>query len=81
MVESDPQFPFFIEWDGAVDELDGRYGAAATAGVAWVDVGGDEDAVRDWVGDETVPIRVTAGRRGPQRFALRTRQGTEIIIE
>jgi hypothetical protein len=61
--------------------MDDRYGAAAvTDGFAWVEVGGDTTAVRAWVGDDLVPIRVVEDRRGPQRFALRTKTRTEIII-
>ena len=81
VVERDPAFPFFIDWQGAEREMDERYGEAAlTDGIAWVEVGGDRQAMRDWVGDDTVPIRVLPGVRGPRRFALRTKAGDEIAI-
>jgi hypothetical protein len=81
VVETDPAFPFFIDWQGAEQEMDERYGdAASTDGIVWVEVGGDRDAVRQWVGDDTVPIRVVPGRRGPRRFALRAKSGDEIAI-
>jgi hypothetical protein len=82
IVESNPSLPFFIDWEGAEKEMDSRYGAAAsTKGVVWVEIGGDEEAIRTWIGDDTVPVRVVSGPRGPQRFALRTNSGSEIILE
>jgi hypothetical protein len=81
IVERDPGFPFFIDWQGAEREMDDRYGdAAATDGIAWIELGGDEGAIRHWVADDTVPIHVVPGRRGPRRFALRTTTGAEITI-
>lgn len=82
VVESDPQYPFFIDWQGAEQEMDQLYGDAATTnGIAWVDVGGDESDVRAWVGDDDVPIRLATGSRGPQRFALRTLDGEHLIVD
>ena len=81
VVEADPALPFFIDWQGAEREADERYGAAAcTHGIAWVEVGGDTDAIRSWIDDDAVPVRVVAGRRGPRRFALHTRTGDQIVI-
>ncbi len=81
VVEADPSLPFFIDWHGAEREMDKRYGdAARTDGIAWVEVGGDPGLVGEWVSDDTVPIRVVPGPRGPRRFALRTKTGDEIKI-
>jgi hypothetical protein len=81
VVESDPQYPFFIAWDGEQVALDSRYGDPAKAdAIAWVEVGGDGGAIRGWIDDDAVPIRIVEGRRGPRRFALR-RGEDELVIE
>jgi hypothetical protein len=55
--------PFFIDWDVP----DGLHPGAAPAehrvpaeGIAWVEVGGDEERLRAWLGDGDLPIRVVA---------------------
>lgn len=81
--EATPQFPFFIDYQGTATEMDAKCGAAATTdGVAWVEVGGDATQVAEWIGDDQVPIRVVSGGfPGPRRFALRTLEGAELVIE
>jgi hypothetical protein len=48
--------------------------------VAWVEIGGDAEAVHAWVADDTVPLRIVSGPPGPRRFALRTTTGIDITI-
>jgi hypothetical protein len=81
--ETTPQFPFFIDYQGTATEMDAKCGAAATTdGVAWVEVGGDTAQIAAWICDDQVPIRVVSGGfRGPRRFALRTAEGAELVIE
>jgi hypothetical protein len=82
VVESNPGLPFFIDWQGAEREQDARYAAdASTQGIPWVELGGDEQALRRWVGDDTAPLRFVGGGQGAQRFAVLTKTGTEIVVE
>ena len=75
--------PFFISWD-VPPEL---HPAAAPSehrvpveGIAWAEVGGDEDRLRDWLGGADAPIRVAAGEHRVQVVALRLEGGDEILL-
>ena len=83
VVETTPRFPFFIDYEGTTTEMDEKCGAAApTDGVASVEIGGDAAEIAAWIADDRVPVRVVpTGFKGARRFALRTRDGTELVIE
>jgi len=82
VVETNPQMPFFIDWQGHERATDERYGSAApTRGVSWVEVGCDAATLRRWIGADDVPLRSVAESRGPRRFALRKADGTEMVVE
>ena len=50
--------PFFIERDaGIADPGDG----GNVGGITWVEVAGDEQRLRDWLGDGDLPVRVSDG--------------------
>jgi len=52
-----PSLPFFIARDaGVADPGDG-----AGAGIAWIELSGDADALRRWLGDASLPVRVVDG--------------------
>jgi hypothetical protein len=75
--------PFFLAWD-VIDELyPGRaragHGVCAT-GIAWVEVGGDAERLRTWLGADELPIRLTDGEPGIHRVAVATVDG-EFEIE
>jgi hypothetical protein len=78
-----PWMPFFLTWDVRQDLHPGRartgHGVRAT-GIAWVDVGGDAERLRTWLGGEELPIRVTDGEPGIHRVAISTADG-ELVIE
>ena len=79
----EPWMPFFLTWD-VPDELHpGRaragHGVRAT-GLAWVEVGGDAERLRTWLGGDELPIRVTDGEPGIHRVAISTPDG-ELVIE
>ncbi len=75
-------FPFFITW--ALDE----HHPARTAivhrsdaqSIAWVELGGDAQRIREWVGADAPQLRLVGGESGPRRFAIATRSG-DITIE
>jgi catechol 2,3-dioxygenase-like lactoylglutathione lyase family enzyme len=79
----EPWMPFFLVWD-VPDEL--RPGRARTGhgvraqGIAWVEVGGDAERLREWLGGEELPIRVIGGEPGLRRVGVAT-SDREIVIE
>jgi hypothetical protein len=79
----EPWMPFFLAWDVADDLHPGSaragYGLRAT-GIAWVEVRGDADRLRTWLGGDELPIRVTDGEPGIPRVAVATADG-ELVIE
>lgn len=79
----EPWMPFFLGWD-VPDELHpgrARAGHGVQAdGIAWVEVGGDAERLREWLGGEELPIRVIEGEPGVRRVGVATSDG-EIVIE
>jgi hypothetical protein len=76
--------PFFIEWD----TTSGPHPGAAPAehrvpveGIAWVEVGGDEVRLREWLGGADAPIRVVPGDPGVRRVVLALGDRGELVIE
>jgi hypothetical protein len=49
-------------------------------GIEWVDVGGDAERLRTWLGGAELPIRVTDGEPRIHRVAISTADG-ELVIE
>jgi hypothetical protein len=79
---SDLWLPFFIAWDvppqlhpGAAD-ADHR---VDVRGISWVEVGGDEDRLRAWLGGADVPIRVVDGEPGVHAVALALADGGLVL--
>jgi Glyoxalase-like domain len=79
----EPWMPFFLTWDVSDELLPGRaragHGVRAT-GLAWVEVGGDAERLRTWLGGDELPIRVTDVEPGIHRVAISTLEG-ELLIE
>lgn len=80
---ADPSRPFFIQWDVPEDEVPGRAGGetqAAGSRLAAVQVGGDEDALRDWLGGELPgSVRMTGGASGVHSVAVAGAGGVEVV--
>lgn len=83
----DRSLPFFIRWRDPA-----RHPGLAEAthrvrprGIAWVEVSGDEDVVRRWIGDRSLPIRFSGpgpaaeGEPGPVAVGLAAAEG-EIVL-
>jgi len=75
--------PFFISWDVPA----GLHPGAAPAEhripverVAWVEVGGDEARLRDWLDGADVPIRVVDGDPRVHAVGIGFRDGDEIVL-
>lgn len=81
--EREPWMPFFIQWDMPAELHPGRqragHGVKAT-GIGWVEVGGDEERMRAWLGPGELPIRVTDAPPGIGRAAVATSDG-EVVID
>ena len=79
----EPWMPFFLAWD-VPEELHparARAGHGVRAqGIAWVEVGGDAERLREWLGGEELPIRLIEGEPGVRRVGVSTSDG-EIVIE
>ena len=79
----EPWMPFFLTWDVRQDLHPGRaragHGVRAT-GIAWVEVRGDAEALRTWLGGDELPIRVTDGEPGIHGVAISTADG-ELVID
>jgi hypothetical protein len=75
-------YPFFVEWEGPAE---GRPGAAQAEhdaeprGIAWVEVTGEEDDLREWLGDTDLPVRIAEGEPAIVGAAIET-GGGEIIV-
>jgi hypothetical protein len=78
-----PSMPFFLAWDVPGELHPGRaragHGVRAQA-IAWVEVGGDAERLRSWLGGEELPIRVTGSEPGIRRVAIAT-SDAEIEID
>lgn len=55
---------------------------SAPNGIAWVELGGDETRIREWVGPEvdTLPLRFAGGNPGINAVAIAMVDGREIVI-
>jgi len=75
--------PFFLAWE-VPDELHpGRARAGhgiRASGIAWVELAGDADRLKEWLGGEDLPIRVIDGEPGLRRVAVTTSEA-ELVIE
>jgi Glyoxalase-like domain len=75
--------PFFLIWDISDELHPGRaragHGVRAT-GLGRVEVGGDAERLRTWLGGDELPIRVTDDEPGIHRVAISTADG-ELVIE
>ena len=84
----DPQreawMPFFLAWDVPEGLHPGRarpgHGVRVKS-VAWVELGGDAERLREWLGGGELPIRVLGGAEpGIRRVALAASDG-ELVVE
>jgi hypothetical protein len=77
--------PFFISWDVPAALHPGAAPAEhriAVERIAWAEVGGDEERLREWLGGGDAPIRVSddGGDRRVRAVAIALRDGDEIVL-
>jgi Glyoxalase-like domain len=78
----DPSLPFFIEWLVPPELHPGCMPAdhrVQPQGIAWIEVQGDGDVLRSWLGDEEVPVRVTPGPSAVAAVAISTPTGDVVL--
>lgn len=77
--------PFFIHWEVPAELHPGRMAAPhrrQPLGIAWVEVGGPEEPLRDWLGEAAaeLPVRVTAGPPGVRAVGVALASGEELVV-
>jgi hypothetical protein len=78
MAASPSHLPFFVDWGDSDPELDSSLNRDVE-GVEWIELGGDEQELRKWLGDAgALPVRFADGPPGPLALALR--RGPEIVV-
>jgi Glyoxalase-like domain len=73
--------PIFIEWGGSADLHPGKAEAdhrLVPSGIAWIEVAGNEQALRSWLGDFDFELRFVDGAPGLSAVAIGT--GTREIV-
>jgi hypothetical protein len=79
---ANPPLPFFIEWRVAESERPGRADAAHRVrplGIARLDVAGDRDRMRDWLGEDLPNLRVVPGPPGIVAVVVATEDGDLVL--
>lgn len=82
---ADRSLPFFIHWEVPTELHPGRMPArhrADPVGIAWVEVGGPEEPLRDWLGEALaeLPVRVTGEPPGVRAVGVALASGEELVI-
>jgi hypothetical protein len=76
---AEPWLPFFISYDQRSDRSPLAESAGAPDYLAWIEVAGDAARLREWLGDEPLPVRVVDGTPGLRAVGL-ARGTSEIVI-
>ena len=82
---AEPFLPFFREdppdFHRSIDATIAQAGhTVAPTGFSWVEVEGDEKRLREWLGDEEAPVRITEGTPLLRSIGISTADGDEIAI-
>lgn len=80
---ADPSLTFFIDWQVPPGRHPARGVAphrVRPAGFAWVDLAGDADAIRNWLGEDVPGVRVAAAPEPSVRCAVALADGGEIPL-
>jgi hypothetical protein len=67
--------PIFVEWGGSADLHPGTAEAdhrLVPRGIAWIEVAGNEQALRSWLGDFDFELRFVDGTPGLSAVAIGT---------
>jgi hypothetical protein len=77
----DPSRPFFIEWQAAGTDHPGRRPSRSADPVSLerLGVAGDRASMAAWLGDEALPVVVTAGRPAIAQVVIETADGVRVL--
>jgi hypothetical protein len=64
----EPYLPFFIQRGAA------RFAPDAELAISWIEVAGDAERLRRWLGEVELPVRVVDGRPGVRAVAIGQRE-------
>ena len=77
------EFPPFVQYDlpGRPEppELVTTETGLALKGFAWIEVGGSESALSDWLGGAELPVRFIPGSSGPKAAAISSSEGDILL--
>jgi len=83
---AEPCFPFYIAWEKPADLRRALAEASASVhhdsgalGIAWVEVAGEESAMREWLGGADADVRITAGEPDLLAVGLHTDNGDVVV--
>jgi hypothetical protein len=76
---AEPWLPFFISYDQRSDRSPLAESEGAPDYLAWIEVAGDAARLREWLGDESLPVHVVDGLPGLRAVGL-ARGTSEIVI-
>jgi hypothetical protein len=77
-----PGLPFFIQWDGPPQLHPGAALAGHRVeprGIGWLEIAGQEELLRTWLGDHNLPVRITDGPPALSAVAITTAAG-EVVL-
>lgn len=77
-----PPLPGLLDWDDPA-AFPGRAAVehrVAPRGLAWIEVAGDEERLRRWLGGASLPLRVVDGEPGVRAAAVALADGGEIAL-
>jgi hypothetical protein len=80
--DRDASLPFFVEWQVPEERRPGRAAAEHAVeprGIAWLEVAGDGERIRAWLGDAALPLRIVEGAPQLRAVAISTESG-EIVL-
>ena len=81
---ADPSRPFFIDWQVPTEQHPARGDAPHRVepdGFAWVELAGDAEAIRGWLGGDVPGVRVVGATEPGVRAAVALAGGGEIVLE
>jgi hypothetical protein len=73
--------PFFIEWHPESEHpgaLEVRHPSKAM-GIAYVEIGGDPEQLRDWLGEEVATVRLVGGKPGVKSIGIIAADGDIVL--
>jgi hypothetical protein len=75
--------PFFIQWHVPDRDHPGHDRIThrrRPTGIDWVELGGDASRLREWLGDDDLPLRIVDGPPGPHRLAIAMADGDAVVL-